>query len=131
MFLDDNNKIYENDQNSSILNNEKIVTRNTQILNDEFSLGNKNDIEKNFNLNNELDNTYINNFQNYSQIKVKEGSQQKFYNNDSQDQKHFINTNNTFNNDYIKHDENQFYNNMNSSNTKQSNYFHILYFEKN
>lgn len=121
--IDENNKIYENPPNPNIIMNNRIDNVNNKIPNYEFSLGNKNHSEKNFNLNNDLNinNININNSEDYSLIKPKEESQQKFYYNDTQDQKNFINTNNTFNNEYFRQEnfnENQFYNNMNT--TKQS-----------
>lgn len=92
----------------------------------EFSLGNKNDIEQNFNPNSDLNNININNSEEFS-IKPNESVQQKFYFNDTNENKNFINnTNNSLNNEYLKRENllaegNQNYNNINTN--KQSKIF--------
>jgi len=94
----------------------------------EFSLGNKNDSEKNFKINKNINNINIIYSEDSSLIKPKEDSQHKFYYNDTLDQKN-INTNNTFNNEYFRQEnfnENQFYNNINTS--KQSKFFFMKKF---
>lgn len=94
----------------------------------EFSLGNKIDTEKNFNPQSDLNsNTMMRNSEDFS-IKQNESVMPKYYYNDTQEHKNFINnTNNTLNNEYFRQ-ENQTENQVeyaNSSELKQFFYCEI------
>lgn len=118
-YVDEQHKIYDNLQDPI----DGRVDLTVKPTNYEFSLGNKIDTEKNFNPQSDL-NFNVHNSEDFS-IKQNESVIPKYYYNDTQEHKNFVNnnTNNTLNNDCFRqenHNENQI-NYVNTS--KQSKFF--------